>query len=357
MASDGRWAINIRDGSTGTTLSNNILYNSHGSAAASPSRRQPHRPRQRLQRGDEPLHDRRRRQRNAGAMAHGHRPGHPLAHRGARAPIRQRVADDYHLKLAPPSPAKDAGLTLAAVTVDIDGVVRPSGPAVDIGAYEVPVSAHTLTVTRRGSATGTVTSSPAGISCGATCSAAFSPGASVTLTAAPAGGAGFVRWTGACSGTLPQCTVTMTAALTATATFGGIFTDDPLSAGATVVKAAHVLDLRAAIDSLRAWRSLSAISWIDQVLTAGVTPISATHLTQLRGALDGVYAADGFPPPAWDAAPDRRRDDDHGRAVRAGRAGRCASLNEGCPGAGEALNPAPASRHATGRPRRGIAWP
>ena len=212
-------------------------------------------------------------------------------------------ANDYHLKLAPPSPAKDAGLTLAAVTVDIDGVVRPSGPAVDIGAYEVPVSAHTLTVTRRGSATGTVNSSPAGISCGATCSAAFTAGASVTLTAAPAGGAGFVRWTGACSGTLPQCTVTMTAALTATATFGGIFTDDPLSAGATVVKAAHVLDLRAAIDSLRAWRSLSAISWIDQVLTAGVTPISATHLTQLRSALDGVYAADGLTPPAWDAAP------------------------------------------------------
>ncbi len=266
-------------------------------------RRQPHRPRQRLQRRDGSLHHGRRRHADyAGAMARGHRPGHALAHRGAGRSVRQQRRQRLPLEAAT-SPAKDAGLTLAAVTVDIDGVARPSGPAVDIGAYEVPVSAHTLTVTRRGSATGTVTSSPAGINCGATCSAAFTAGASVTLTAAPAGGAGFVRWTGACSGTLPECTVTMSAALTATATFGRIFTDDPLAAGATVVKAAHVLELRAAIDSLRAWRSLSAISWTDQVLTAGVTPISATHLTQLRSALDGVYVADGLTPPAWGAAP------------------------------------------------------
>jgi List-Bact-rpt repeat protein len=83
----------------------------------------------------------------------------------------------------------------------------------------------------------------------AVCSAAFATGASVTLTAAPAGGAGFVRWTGACSGTLPDCAVIMSGSLTATATFGRIFTDDPLGAATTVLKAAHMLELRAAIDS------------------------------------------------------------------------------------------------------------
>ena len=112
-----------------------------------------------------------------------------------------------------------------------------------------------------------------------------------------------MRWAGACSGTLPECTVIMSGPFTATATFGRIFTDDPLGAATTMVKAAHVLELRAAIDSLRAWRSLSAISWTDQVLIAGVTPIGATHMIQLRSALDGVYVADSLSPPAWGAAP------------------------------------------------------
>src|SRR5207245_2037088 len=46
----------------------------------------------------------------------------------------------------------------------------------------------TLTVSKAGAGSGTVTSSPAGISCGATCSTSFTPGTVVTLTAAPAAG-------------------------------------------------------------------------------------------------------------------------------------------------------------------------
>ena len=56
---------------------------------------------------------------------------------------------------------------------------------------------------------GTVTSSPAGISCGAKCLGSFARGSTVTLTAAPASGAIFLGWTGACSGTSPTCLVTM----------------------------------------------------------------------------------------------------------------------------------------------------
>ena len=303
QASDGRWAINISNAATGATVHNNILYNFHsfrGSITVSSDSLAG------LVSDYNVVMNRFTTDDGTTVMTLAQwrvATGQDM-HSLIAVPADLFVnsgANDYHLK--PTSPAKDAGLTLAVVTVDIDGVPRPSGPAVDIGAYEVPVGAHTLTVTRRGSATGTVTSAPAGINCGAACSAAFTAGASVTLTAAPAGGAGFVRWTGACSGTLPECTVTMSAALTATATFGRIFTDDPLSAGATVVTAIHVLELRAAIDSLRAWRSLSAISWTDQALTAGVTSVSATHLAQLRNALDVVYMADGLTPPAWGAAP------------------------------------------------------
>ena len=66
-----------------------------------------------------------------------------------------------------------------------------------------------LTVTRTGSGTGTVTSSPAGISCGGTCSAPFASGTVVTLTAAATGGSTFTGWSGGgCSGT-GTCVVTL----------------------------------------------------------------------------------------------------------------------------------------------------
>ena len=76
-----------------------------------------------------------------------------------------------------------------------------------------------LTVSKTGSGTGTVTSSPAGISCGATCSANFNTGPVVTLSAAAAAGSTFGGWSGGgCSGT-GVCTVTMTGVTGVTATF------------------------------------------------------------------------------------------------------------------------------------------
>src|SRR5262249_41412003 len=79
------------------------------------------------------------------------------------------------------------------------------------------VASYRLTVTTSGS--GTVTSTPAGINCGSTCSANYTGGTQVTLTATPASGAVFAGWGGACSGTA-GCSVTMNAAATVTATFG-----------------------------------------------------------------------------------------------------------------------------------------
>lgn len=81
-----------------------------------------------------------------------------------------------------------------------------------------PPTTYTLTVSLAGTSTGTVTSTPAGISCKPTCAASFNSGTSVTLTAAPAKGAFFAGWSGACKGT-GKCTLAMTAAKTATATF------------------------------------------------------------------------------------------------------------------------------------------
>lgn len=75
-----------------------------------------------------------------------------------------------------------------------------------------------IAVTPAGAGTGTVASSPAGIDCGATCTATFSAATQVTLTATPAAGGTFTGWTGACTGTAP-CVVTMEEARAVTATF------------------------------------------------------------------------------------------------------------------------------------------
>ena len=75
-----------------------------------------------------------------------------------------------------------------------------------------------LTLSKAGSGTGGVTSSPAGIDCGATCTANFNSGSSVTLTATAAADSIFAGWSGACTGTT-TCTVTMDAAKSVTATF------------------------------------------------------------------------------------------------------------------------------------------
>ncbi len=49
-------------------------------------------------------------------------------------PLFVSDSSDFHLQTG--SPAIDAGLTLSAVTFDLDGTARPQGGAYDIGAYE-----------------------------------------------------------------------------------------------------------------------------------------------------------------------------------------------------------------------------
>jgi len=89
-------------------------------------------------------------------------------------------------------------------------LTRPSGTG----------TTYSLTVTKAGTGAGTVASSPSGIACGATCSASYPSGTTVTLTATAAAGSSFSGWSGACVGT-GACTTTMTGARAVTATFTG----------------------------------------------------------------------------------------------------------------------------------------
>jgi hypothetical protein len=75
-----------------------------------------------------------------------------------------------------------------------------------------------LAVSKAGAGTGVIASNPAGISCGSTCSASYTSGTSVTLTAAAASNSTFAGWSGACTGT-GSCTLTMSQARAVTATF------------------------------------------------------------------------------------------------------------------------------------------
>jgi uncharacterized repeat protein (TIGR02543 family) len=83
--------------------------------------------------------------------------------------------------------------------------------------FRAPTPTYTLSVTKV-VGSGTVRSSPAGISCGTDCSEPYASGTAVSLTATPAAGYVFSGWSGACTGT-GTCSVTLSANKTVTATF------------------------------------------------------------------------------------------------------------------------------------------
>jgi uncharacterized repeat protein (TIGR02543 family) len=107
---------------------------------------------------------------------------------------------------------------LGAGCSDYNGNALPSSGNWDMGAFYYSAgTSYTLTTTLVG--TGSVSSSPSGISCPSTCSASYSASTVVTLTASAGTGYTFTGWTGSgCSGT-GTCAVTMSAAESVTATF------------------------------------------------------------------------------------------------------------------------------------------
>jgi hypothetical protein len=82
------------------------------------------------------------------------------------------------------------------------------------------IDSHTVQVSKDGAGTGTVTSVPAGIDCGANCQAVFHGGTVVTLTATPDSGLSFSGWSDASCGANPTCQITVEDDVSLTATFG-----------------------------------------------------------------------------------------------------------------------------------------
>jgi hypothetical protein len=108
--------------------------------------------------------------------------------------------------------AKDVNYYFAVTAYDASG---------NESAYssELSLAKYSLTVNKSGTGSGTVTSSPAGITCGTACTKGYYAGLVVTLTATPDEGSTFTGWSGGgCSGN-GQCLLTMSAPVTVKANF------------------------------------------------------------------------------------------------------------------------------------------
>jgi uncharacterized repeat protein (TIGR01451 family) len=100
---------------------------------------------------------------------------------------------------------------------DGDDDLAANGTITEPGGPGQPL--FTLTVNKDGGGSGTVTSDPAGIYCGADCTEDYLKGTVVTLTAHPGVKSYLASWSGDCTGTGLTTQVTLDAHKTCTATF------------------------------------------------------------------------------------------------------------------------------------------
>ena len=138
------------------------------------------------------------------------------------------------------------------------------------------VATHLLTASLAGTGSGTVTSTPAGISCGVDCSEVYSHNTQMTLTATPATGSGFSGWSGACTGS-GTCTVTMTQAHSVMATFSSYVLKVRLSGAGIGTVTSTTAGINCGTDCSEAYGA-------DTGLTLIATPMEGSAFSGWSGA-------------------------------------------------------------------------
>jgi len=77
-----------------------------------------------------------------------------------------------------------------------------------------------------------------------------------------------------------------------------VFTDNTIMVGQTTAKAQHIIELRQAVDAMRAVAGLGGAPWNDPALAAGNT-VKAIHILDLRTYLDDAATRLGYSTSAY----------------------------------------------------------
>jgi len=77
------------------------------------------------------------------------------------------------------------------------------------------------------------------------------------------------------------------------------YTDEPIVANSTPVRAIHITQLRTIIDAVRAASGLQSFSWTHPSLTAGSSIVAKEDVADLRSALDAALLNVGLTDPPW----------------------------------------------------------
>jgi len=196
-----------------------------------------------------------------------------------------------------------SGITRGDGTAYLDvTALYGSAPTLAGRSFQFSPQSQVVSVSKSGS--GTISSAPSGITCGTNCSAYFTQGKTIELTATPAFGSVFDSWTGACTGS-GTCSLTIDSAKDVSATFletyapavvinspTGITTSRPtlnyaVSTGTAVVKVDGVSVTKMSGDLLDS-------------LTAGThtVRVEATNSAGHLGFAESSFTVDGTPPTA-----------------------------------------------------------
>lgn len=195
----------------------------------------------------------------------------------------------------PVSVTAGAATGAGTVSVTTSGGTISSPFSVTAGQYTLSVTM--LSGTGGGAVNGGITGNTANINCTAgTCTANYAPLTSISLTETPDSVSTFGSWGGACSGSTPTCTFSLTGNLTVTATFNGAPMAMIGSAPYTSLSAAYLAAASGAVIDLLS-TDLTGDLNMDQgkiiTLVGGYDPAFTTNSGQPTGLKGLLTVATG----------------------------------------------------------------